>query len=120
MRQGLACRDVCGIAGLYTKSATLREQLGAHLAACSSSCRTAVRTAPGVAFYRDPAPAGLVQGLAALAVGRRPIGRRLRAELEARFGDASLPAVRATHAVFVIAAEAEDGAGVAAASATPS
>jgi glutamate synthase domain-containing protein 1 len=61
----------------------------------------------GVAFYRDPAPAGWCK-VSLHSSSAAPDWEALRAELSDRFGDASPPAVRATHAVFTIAAEAED------------
>ena len=47
---------MCGIAGLYTKSATLREQLGTHLASMLEQLSDRGPDSAGVAFYRDPAP----------------------------------------------------------------
>jgi glutamate synthase domain-containing protein 1 len=97
---------MCGIAGLYTKSATLREHLGAHLAEMLEQLSDRGPDSAGVAFYRDPAPDGwckvsLHSGAAA------PDWEALEAELSAEFGAASPPSVRATHAVFVIATDAE-------------
>jgi len=61
----------------------------------------------GVAFYRDPAPAGWCK-VSLHSPSAAPEWEALWGELEAEFGDASTPRVRATHAVFMIAAEAED------------
>ena len=60
----------------------------------------------GVAFYRDPAPAGWCK-VSLHSPSAVPEWEALWGELEAEFGDVSTPQVRATHAVFVIAAEAE-------------
>ena len=49
---------MCGIAGLYTKSATLREHLGTHLANMLEQLSDRGPDSAGVAFYRDPVPAG--------------------------------------------------------------
>jgi len=49
---------MCGIAGLYTKSATLREHLGAHLADMLEQLSDRGPDSAGVAFYRDAAPPG--------------------------------------------------------------
>jgi methylamine---glutamate N-methyltransferase subunit A len=61
----------------------------------------------GVAFYRDPAPPGWCK-VSLHSPSPTPEWENLTAELQVEFGDASPPAVRATHAVFRIASEAED------------
>jgi glutamate synthase domain-containing protein 1 len=98
---------MCGIAGLYTKSATLREHLGAHLADMLEQLSDRGPDSAGVAFYRDPAPTGWCK-VSLHSPSATPEWEALTAELEVEFGEASPPKVRATHAVFMIAAEAED------------
>jgi methylamine---glutamate N-methyltransferase subunit A len=61
----------------------------------------------GVAFYRDPAPAGWCK-VSLHSPSSTPEWEALTAELEVEFGEASPPRVRATHAVFAIAAEADE------------
>jgi methylamine---glutamate N-methyltransferase subunit A len=61
----------------------------------------------GVAFYRNPAPAGWCK-VSLHSPSPTPEWEALTAELQVEFGDASPPQIRATHAVFLIAAEAED------------
>jgi len=61
----------------------------------------------GVAFYRDPAPPGWCK-VSLHSPSPTPEWEALTAELQVEFGDASPPNVRATHAVFLVAAEAED------------
>jgi methylamine---glutamate N-methyltransferase subunit A len=61
----------------------------------------------GVAFYRDPAPPGWCK-VSLHSPSPTPEWEALTAELQVEFGDASPPQVRATHAVFLVAAEAED------------
>jgi amidophosphoribosyltransferase len=61
----------------------------------------------GVAFYRDPAPAGSCK-VSLHSPSATPDWEGLTAELQVEFGDASPPRIRATHAVFVVAAEAQD------------
>ncbi len=61
----------------------------------------------GVAFYRDPAPPGWCK-VSLHSPSPTPEWENLTAELQVEFGEASPPAVRATHAVFRIASEAED------------
>jgi methylamine---glutamate N-methyltransferase subunit A len=98
---------MCGIAGLYTKSATLREHLGAHLADMLEQLSDRGPDSAGVAFYRDPAPPGWCK-VSLHSPSATPEWEALTAELQVEFGEASPPEVRATHAVFIIAAEAED------------
>jgi glutamate synthase domain-containing protein 1 len=98
---------MCGIAGLYTKSATLREQLGALLAEMLEQLSDRGPDSAGVAFYRDPAPAGWCK-VSLHSPSATPDWEGLRAELSSQFGDTSGPRVRATHAVFEIAAEADE------------
>jgi glutamate synthase domain-containing protein 1 len=98
---------MCGIAGLYTKTATLREQLGALLADMLEQLSDRGPDSAGVAFYRDPAPAGWCK-VSLHSPSATPDWERLSGELGAQFGEASSPRVRATHAVFEIAAEAEE------------
>jgi methylamine---glutamate N-methyltransferase subunit A len=98
---------MCGIAGLYTKSATLREHLGKHLADMLEQLSDRGPDSAGVAFYRDPAPAGWCK-VSLHSASSAPGWEELSTELAAQFGDASSPRVRATHAVFEIAAEADE------------
>ncbi len=98
---------MCGIAGLYTKTPELQAQLGECWRGCSSSCRSAGPTAPASAFYRDPAPDGWCK-LSLHCAAEDPGWPALGGELHQAFGGASEPQVRATHAVFTVAADALD------------
>src|SRR6201993_5224220 len=98
---------MCGIAGLYTKSATLREQLGTLLADMLEQLSDRGPDSAGVAFYRDPVPAGWCK-VSLHSPAPAPDWGALHVELSTHFGDASPPSIRATHAVFVIGAEADD------------
>ena len=60
----------------------------------------------GVAFYRDPAPAGWCKISLCCAAGE-PDWPALGRELADVFGDCSTPRVRASHAVFLVEGEAE-------------
>jgi glutamate synthase domain-containing protein 1 len=97
---------MCGIAGLYTKTSALRSQLGAQLAEMLEQLSFRGPDSAGVAFYREPAPAGSCK-VSLHAPSADPGWAQLGAELERQFGGASAPRVRATHAIFVVAAEAE-------------
>ncbi len=61
----------------------------------------------GVAFYRHPAPPGWCK-VSLHSPSAAPEWEALTAELEVEFGECSVPMVRSSHAVFVIAAQAED------------
>jgi glutamate synthase domain-containing protein 1 len=98
---------VCGIAGLYTKTDALRSQLGAQLSNMLEQLAFRGPDSAGVAFYRDPAPDGSCKvSLHSPAVD--PHWDALASEFAAEFGAASPASVRATHATFVIAADAQD------------
>jgi methylamine---glutamate N-methyltransferase subunit A len=98
---------MCGIAGLYTKTPALREQLGAQLSQMLEQLSFRGPDSAGVAFYRDAAPGGACKvslHSPSASAGWEALG----AELERTFGGSSPPSVRATHATFVIATEAEE------------
>jgi methylamine---glutamate N-methyltransferase subunit A len=97
---------MCGIAGLYTKNDALRSQLGEQLARMLGQLSFRGPDSAGAAFYRDPAPEGWCKvSLHSAAV--TPDWAGVGVELAEAFGDASLTGVRATHAVFVVAADAD-------------
>jgi methylamine---glutamate N-methyltransferase subunit A len=96
---------MCGIAGLYTKTDTLRSQLGAHLAEMLGQLSFRGPDSAGAAFYRDPAPDGWCK-VSLHSPAREPDWHGLDAELAREFGDASLTGVRASHAIFVVCGEA--------------
>jgi methylamine---glutamate N-methyltransferase subunit A len=97
---------MCGIAGLYTKSEALQSQLGAHLAQMLGQLSFRGPDSAGVAFYRDPAPAGWCK-ISLHSAAAEPDWHGLAGELAEEFGDASLSGVRATHAIFVVAGDAD-------------
>ena len=76
---------MCGIAGLFSKSGSIEEELGAHLSAMLSQLADRGPDSAGVALYRDPAPAGACKvslfsprAGAAVARARRGAGRGVR------------------------------------------
>jgi methylamine---glutamate N-methyltransferase subunit A len=97
---------MCGIAGLYTKTPALQEALGVHLSAMLEQLAFRGPDSAGVAFYRDPAPLGSCK-VSLHSPTPDPGWGALAAELRAEFDGVSDPSVRATHAVFVIGAEAD-------------
>jgi methylamine---glutamate N-methyltransferase subunit A len=98
---------MCGIAGLYTKTDALRSQLGLHLAAMLAQLSDRGPDSAGVAFYRDPAPDGWCK-ISVHSPAEAPGWDQLADALARRFGDALLSGVRATHAIFVVAAGADE------------
>jgi methylamine---glutamate N-methyltransferase subunit A len=98
---------MCGIAGLYTKTPDLHEELGALLSLMLEQLADRGPDSAGVAFYRDPAPLGSSK-VSLHSAAADPSWDSVGAELERAFGVASPPSVRATHCTFVIATEAED------------
>ena len=97
---------MCGIAGLYTKNDALRSQLGEHLARMLGQLSFRGPDSAGVAFYRDPAPDGWCK-ISLHSAAAAPDWTGLGVERAGVFADAALTGVRATHAVFVVAADAE-------------
>jgi methylamine---glutamate N-methyltransferase subunit A len=97
---------MCGIAGLYLKSPELHERLGELLAGMLEQLSDRGPDSAGVAFYREPAPAGASK-VSLHSAGEDPGWVALGSELERAFGSASAPSVRASHATFVVGAEAE-------------
>lgn len=97
---------VCGIAGLYLKSATLQEQLGALLSRMLEQLSDRGPDSAGVAFYRDPAPSGWSK-ISLYCSDPEPDWTAVRTGLEVEFGEVSGPHVRATHAIFTLAADAD-------------
>ena len=80
--------------------------LGTHLATMLEQLSDRGPDSAGAAFYRDPAPAGWCK-VSLHSPSSTPEWEALTAELEVEFGEASPPRVRASHAVFTIAAEAD-------------
>jgi glutamate synthase domain-containing protein 1 len=99
--------DVCGIAGIYTKVPPLGEQLGELLSRMLEQLSDRGPDSAGVAFYRDPAPLGACK-VSLHSSAADPDWDGLAAELELTFGGAGEPLVRASHATFVIDADALD------------
>jgi methylamine---glutamate N-methyltransferase subunit A len=100
---------MCGIAGLFSKSLEVSESLGNHLGEMLLQLSDRGPDSAGVAFYRDPAPAGSSKvSLLEPAPGFDWGG--MRDALADVFGAAE-PEVRASHAVFVVETEASEAQG---------
>jgi methylamine---glutamate N-methyltransferase subunit A len=98
---------MCGIAGLYLKSESLQTELGAHLSRMLEQLSFRGPDSAGVAFYRDPAPAGSSK-VSLYSEDPEQDWSSLGAELRRAFRHVSSARVRATHAIFVIEADAAD------------
>ena len=94
---------MCGIAGLFSKSLEVSEVLGAHLGEMLLQLSDRGPDSAGVAFYRDPTPAGACKvSLLEPTAGYDWNG--VRDALDEAFG-AGEPEVRASHAVIPVDAE---------------
>jgi methylamine---glutamate N-methyltransferase subunit A len=98
---------MCGIAGLYLKSATLQKQLGSHLSRMLEQLSFRGPDSAGVAFYRHPAPPGSSK-VSLYSSDSEQDWEAVHAQLMLEFGHVSGPNVRATHATFVVGADAAD------------
>jgi glutamate synthase domain-containing protein 1 len=98
---------MCGIVGLFCKSPELEERLGHHLGAMLEQLSDRGPDSAGVAVYRDPAPPGSSK-LTLFSPDPREDWAALGRELEDTFGGSPEPSVRASHAVVVVGAEADE------------
>jgi methylamine---glutamate N-methyltransferase subunit A len=98
---------MCGIVGLFSKSAAVSERLGTHLGDMLVQMSDRGPDSAGVAFYRDPAPAGSSK-LSLFSPEPDYDWSRVREGLAAAFGAQAEPEIRASHALFVVEADAED------------
>jgi glutamate synthase domain-containing protein 1 len=92
---------MCGIAGLFSKSSTVEEILGAHLSAMLGQLADRGPDSAGVALYRDPAPPGSCK-VSLFSPEEDYPWHELRRELSESFGEVGEPEVRASHALFVV------------------
>ena len=89
---------MCGIVGLFAKSAEIEERLGEHLAAMLVQLSERGPDSAGVAIYRDPAVSGASK-LTLYSADPEERWSALRDELGAAFGGTPDLEVRASHAV---------------------
>jgi glutamate synthase domain-containing protein 1 len=97
---------MCGIAGLFSKSSDVEENLGAHLSAMLGQLADRGPDSAGVAFYRDPAPVGSCK-VSLFSPDEDYPWHELHTELSESFGVVSDPEIRATHALFVVGDDGE-------------
>jgi glutamate synthase domain-containing protein 1 len=98
---------MCGIVGLFAKSSAVEERLGEHLAAMLVQMSGRGPDSAGVAVYRDPAPFGSSK-LTLYSADPAERWGAVRDGLRDAFAVCAEPAVRASHAVFVVDADASD------------
>ena len=98
---------MCGIVGLFAKSRVVEEHLGEHLAAMLVQMSSRGPDSAGVAVYRNPAPDGSSK-LTLYSAEPHERWEAVRDGLCDAFGTCAEPAVRASHAVFVVDADAAD------------
>ncbi len=98
---------MCGIVGLFAKSADVEERLGVHLAAMLAQMSDRGPDSAGVAVYRDPVPSGSSK-LTLFSVNPRVDWAALGAGLTQVFGGSVEPRVRASHAVLTVEAEPDE------------
>src|SRR5262249_20720403 len=92
---------MCGIAGLFSKSSAVEENLGQHLSAMLGELADRGPDSAGVAFSRAPAPAGSCK-VSLFSPDEDYPWHELHGELSESFGGVGEPEVRATHALFVV------------------
>jgi methylamine---glutamate N-methyltransferase subunit A len=98
---------MCGIVGLFAKSTEIEESLGEHLAAMLEQMSDRGPDSAGVAVYRDPVPAGSSK-LSLHSPDLLYDWEGLAGDLRNAFGGSPEASVRASHAVFVVDADAAD------------
>ena len=98
---------MCGIVGLFSKSAAVSERLGTHLGDMLVQMSDRGPDSAGVALYRDPAPAGQSK-LSLFSPEPAYDWAGVRDGLAATFGSQAAPEIRASHALFVVEADAEE------------
>ncbi len=98
---------MCGIVGLFAKSAEVEARLGVHLAAMLAQMSDRGPDSAGVAVYRDPAPLGSSK-LTLFSAEPHEDWDALGRALGDAFGGSPESSVRASHAVILVEAEAGD------------
>ena len=98
---------MCGIVGLFSKSTDIEAGLGRHLGAMLAQMCDRGPDSAGIAVYRDPAPPGSSK-VTLFSADDLQDWDALAGELANAFGGSPEVSVRASHAVFVVEAEAPE------------
>jgi glutamate synthase domain-containing protein 1 len=98
---------MCGIVGLFSKSTDIEAGLGRHLGAMLGQMCDRGPDSAGIAVYRDPAPPGSSK-VTLFSADALQDWDALAGELANAFGGSPEVSVRASHAVFVVEAEAPE------------
>jgi glutamate synthase domain-containing protein 1 len=98
---------MCGIVGLFAKSPEIELHLGKHLAAMLVQMSSRGPDSAGVAVYRDSAPRGWSK-LTLYSADPDEQWGVVRDGLQTAFGHCDEPAIRASHAVLAVEAEAPE------------
>ncbi|MBA2643391.1 MAG: glutamine amidotransferase family protein [Actinobacteria bacterium] len=98
---------MCGIVGLFAKSAEVEDRLGEHLAAMLAQMSDRGPDSAGVAVYRNPAPSGSSK-LTLYSADPSEDWVAVARALSNALGGSPEPAVRASHAVVVVETDALD------------
>src|SRR5919204_6901091 len=98
---------MCGIVGLFAKAPEIEASLGEHLAAMLAQMNDRGPDSAGVAVYRDPAPPGSSK-LTLFSPDALQDWEALAGELGQTFGGSPKASLRASHAVLVVEAEADE------------
>ena len=97
---------MCGIAGLFSKSLDVSDELGSHLGDMLLQLSDRGPDSAGVAVYRDPAPSGSSK-VSLFSPDPRQDWGAVRDALNEAFG-AGEPEQRASHAVIVVETDAAE------------
>jgi glutamate synthase domain-containing protein 1 len=98
---------VCGIVGLFCKSADLELRLGKHLGSMLAQMDDRGPDSAGVAVYRNPAPIAACK-LTLYSADPAMSWEDVCCELAATFGDSEIVDVRARHCVVVVDTDAPE------------
>jgi methylamine---glutamate N-methyltransferase subunit A len=98
---------MCGIVGVFSKSTEIEAELGTHLGAMLSQMCDRGPDSAGIAVYRNPAPPGASK-ITLFSADPLQDWDALAGELANAFGGSPEVSVRASHAVFVVDAEAAE------------
>ena len=100
---------MCGIVGLFAKTAEVERRLGAHLGAMLVQMSDRGPDSAGVAVYRDPAPSGSSK-LSIYSREARQDWPALAAALGEALGGCEVAETRGSHAILLVETDAEAAA----------